>query len=100
MLGFVFGVEVVEVAEELVETVSRRQKLVAIAKVILAELSRHVAERLEQFRQRRIFVRQAFLSPWQPHLQETGAKWTLTGDKRCTAGGARLLAVVVGEDRV
>ena len=34
------GVEVIEVAEELVEAVDRRQRLVAVADVVLAELAR------------------------------------------------------------
>ncbi len=37
------GVEVVEVAPELVEAVHRRQKFIAIAKMVLAELPRGVA---------------------------------------------------------
>ena len=36
-------VEVIEVAEELVEAVDRGQELVAIAEVVLAELARGVA---------------------------------------------------------
>ena len=41
MLGLVLSIEVIKVAEELVEAVNRRQKLVAVAEVaemILAEL--------------------------------------------------------------
>ena len=43
-----FGVEVVEVAEELVEAVLGRQILVAVAEMVLAELAGGVAERLER----------------------------------------------------
>ena len=45
VLGLFLGVEVVEVAEELVEAVHRRQVLVAIALVVLAELAGGVALR-------------------------------------------------------
>ena len=40
MLRFLLGVEVIEVAVELVEAVHRGQVLVAIAQVVLAELAR------------------------------------------------------------
>ena len=50
VLRLLLGVEVIEIAEELVEAVDRRQKLVAVAEVVLAELAGGVAERLEQLR--------------------------------------------------
>ena len=46
------GVEVVEVAEELVEAVHGRQVLVAVAEMVLAELAGGVAEVLEELRDR------------------------------------------------
>ena len=45
LLGLLLGVEVVEVPEELVEPVSGRQELVAVAEVVLAELAGGVALR-------------------------------------------------------
>ena len=48
VLRLLLGIEVVEVAEELVEAVHRRQELVAVAEVVLAELAGGVALRLEQ----------------------------------------------------
>ena len=64
-----FGVEVIEVAKELVEAVHRRQELVLVAQVVLAELAGGVAEGLEQFGDGRIFLLQADLGaravpPW------------------------------------
>jgi hypothetical protein len=38
LLRFLFGIEVIEIPEELVETMHRRKKLIAIAKVVLTEL--------------------------------------------------------------
>ena len=43
LLGLLFGVEVVQVAEELVEAVHGRQVLVLVAEVVLAELAGGVA---------------------------------------------------------
>ena len=48
--GIRHGVEVVQVAEELVEAVQRRQELVQVAEVVLAELPGGVALRLERGR--------------------------------------------------
>ena len=59
LLGLLLGVEVVEVAEELVEAVDRRQVLVPVAQVVLAELAGGVAERLEQLGDGRVFLLQA-----------------------------------------
>ena len=57
VLRLVLGIQVIEIAEELVEAMNRRQKLVAVAEMVLAELPGHVAERLEQFGERRILIR-------------------------------------------
>src|SRR5208282_2140584 len=89
----------VEVAEELVETVNCRQKIVAVAKMVLAELSGHVAQRFEQLGESRILLRQAFLRTWQPHFQKTRTHWALAGNERRAARSAGLLAVVVSENR-
>ena len=76
-----------------------RQELVAVAEVVLAELSCRVALRLEQIGEGRILFRQTLLRGRQAHFQEAGAQRALAGDERCPAGGAGLLAVVVREDR-
>ena len=49
------GVEVIEIAEEFVEPVHGRQKFIAIAEMVLAELAGGVAERLQQFGDGRVF---------------------------------------------
>ena len=61
ILGFFFGVQVVQVAEELVEAVRRRQELVLVAQVILAELAGHVALRLEAFGDSHVVRAQALI---------------------------------------
>jgi hypothetical protein len=48
VLRLLLGIQVVEVAEELVEAVGRRKVLVAVAEVVLAELARRVSERLQE----------------------------------------------------
>src|SRR3972149_8345208 len=92
MLRFVLGVEVVEGAEELVEAVGRGQVLVAVAQMVLAELPGHVALRLEQVGQRRVFLLETLLGTRQADLEQSGAKRRLAGDERRAAGGAALLA--------
>ena len=59
VLGLLLGVQVVEVAEELVEAVHGRQELVAVTEMVLAELAGGVAERLEQLGEGRVLLLQA-----------------------------------------
>ena len=58
-LGLLFGVEVVEVAEELVEAVRGGQELVPVAQVVLAELAGRVALRLQRGGDGRVLGTQA-----------------------------------------
>ena len=91
------GIEVVEVAEELIKAVHRRQMLVAIAEVVLAELARAVALGLEQLGDGGVFILEALLGPRQAHLAEPGAVDALAGDEGGATGGATLLGVVVDQ---
>jgi len=50
IFGLFFGVEVIEIAEEFLETVHRRQMFVAVADVILTELSSGISEVLHKIR--------------------------------------------------
>ena len=52
LLGFLFGVQVVQVAVELVEAVHGREELVAVTQMVLPDLGRHIALGFEQLRQR------------------------------------------------
>ena len=99
ILRLLLRVEVVEVAEELVEAVDRRQELVAVAEMVLAELAGRVALRLEQLGERRVLLGQPFLGARQADLEQAGAEAGLAGDERGAPGGAGLLRVMVGEDR-
>ena len=99
VLRLFFGVEVVEIAEPLIEAVDRGQHLVAVAKMVLAELARRIAQRLEQFGEGRVFLLQALGRARQADFGEAGADRRLPGDERRATGGAALLAVPVREER-
>ena len=51
LLGLLLGVQVVEVAEELVEAMNGWQMFVTVAQVVLAEVAGGVAGVLENFRE-------------------------------------------------
>jgi hypothetical protein len=88
---------VVEVPEELVESVHRRQMLVLVAEVVLAELSGGVALRLQQTGDRRVLRTHPDRRAGDPDLRQAGAKHALAHNERRPAGGAALLAIPVGE---
>jgi hypothetical protein len=94
---FLLGIEVVEVAEELVEAVGRRQVLVQVAEVVLAELPGRVAQRLEQLGDRDVLSLQPDVDAGHADLAQPGAKDALAGDERRAPRGAALLAVGVRE---
>ncbi len=99
VLRLLLGVEMVEVAEKLVEAVHRRQEFVAVAQMVLAELAGDVALRLQELGERRILVGQALLGRRQADLEQAGADRALAGDEGGPARRAGLLGVIVGEDR-
>ena len=99
ILRLFLGVEVIEVAEELVEAVDRRQELVQVAQVVLAELSGGVAEVLHEVGDARVFGLQADVRARQADFGQPGADGRLPGDERRAPGGAALLPVPVGEPR-
>ena len=97
VLGLFFCVEVIEVAVEFIESMIGRQHLIAVAQVILAELSRRIAKRFEQPGNRRIFYLHAQCCTGQTDFCQTGPHSMLTHDERSATGGAALLRVVIGE---
>jgi hypothetical protein len=80
MLRLLLGVEVVEVAEELVEAVHGRQELVAVAQVVLAELAGGVASGLSASAMVMSSARRPRLAP-AADLGEPGAQGRLAGDE-------------------
>ena len=97
MLGLFFGVEVVEIAEELIETVHRRQMLVTIAEMVLAELTGAITLVLHGAGDGRIDRHHAFLGARQADLGQAGAQPALAHDEASPAGSAALFGVVIGE---
>ena len=91
------GVEMIEIAEELVEAVHGRQRLVAVADMVLAELPCGVAEVLEQAADRGIELAHAHRRAGKADLGKAAANAVLPGQERRAARGARLLAVIVQE---
>src|SRR4029079_16337596 len=61
-----FGIQVVEVAEEFMEAIGGRQRLIAITEVLLAKLTRCIAERLELRRDGRFALLHAFRCARKP----------------------------------
>ena len=98
VLELFLRIEVIERAEELVEPMRRRQRLVGVAQVVLAELRGHVALGLEQLRDRDIARLQALLRARETDLQHAGAETGLARDEARAAGSAALLAVPIGEE--
>src|SRR5262249_24592576 len=94
-LRLLLGVQVVKIAEELVEAMHGRQVLVFVAKVVLAELASGVTKRLKKVGDARIFSLHPQRSAWDPHLAQTGAKYALPRNERRAPRRATLLAVVV-----
>ena len=90
-------VEVVEVAEELVEAVDRRQELVEVAQVVLAELAGRVAHRLQRRGDGRRLGRHADRRARLADRGHAGADRELAGDEVGAARRAARLGVVVGE---
>ena len=97
MLRLLLGIKMVEIAEELVEAVIGRQHLVAVAKMVLAKLTRHVTLLFEQHGDGRIFYPHAFRRTGQTDLGQAGTHRRLAGDKCGAAGRATLLSVPVGK---
>ncbi len=90
-------VEVVQVAEELVEAVQRRQELVQVAEVVLAELAGGVALRLERGGNRAGLGRHADVGAGLADGRQPGADREFAGDEVRPTRRATGLGVVVGE---
>jgi hypothetical protein len=89
---------VIEVAEELVETVRSRQMLVAIAEVVLAELAGGITVCLKNVCDAGIMRPETKFCTRQTDLGEAGANRRLSGDESSAASGAALLAIPVSKN--
>src|SRR5271165_5242857 len=91
------GVQVVQIAEILVEPVYRRQKLIQVAEVVLAELPRLVALLLEGGGYGRGLRGKAYVGTGLPDGRHTRADRQLAGDEVRPPRRATRLGVIVSE---
>jgi hypothetical protein len=99
ILGLLLGVEMVKVAEELIEAVHSRQEFVPVAKMVLAELAANITQGLQKISNGRVFRLKAEFCSGHSDLGQTGADRRLSRDERGATGRAALLAVPVSEHR-
>jgi hypothetical protein len=97
VLRLLLGVQVVQVAEELIEAVDRRQVLVQVTQMVLTELPCRVAQRLHQLGNGRVLGLQADIGARHTHLAQPSPVDALPGDERRTARRAALLPIRIGE---
>jgi hypothetical protein len=90
-------VQMVEIAEELVESMHRRQVLVPVAEVVLAKLAGGIAMRLEQLGDRRVFGPHSQGCARHTDLAQSRAEHALAHDEGSAPRRAALLRVAIGE---
>jgi hypothetical protein len=95
--GLFLGVEVIKIAEELVEAVHGRQVFIAVAEVVLAELPGCVAQGLKRLSNRDVARLKADRRAGNADLREARALGRLSGDEGRPARRAAVLRVIVGE---
>ena len=92
------GIEVIEIAEELIEAVHRRQVLVPVAQMVFPELGGGIPERFQHLGDGGILGLHSRGGARQPDLAQASAEDTLAHDERRPSGGATLLGIVVSEE--
>ena len=97
MGGIFHRIQVIEVAEELIEAVDGRQELVEVAQVVLAELARGIAHRFEDRRDGRRLRGMPIGRTRLADGRHSRADRQLPGDEVGTSGRAARLGVIVGE---
>src|SRR5215467_3893786 len=88
---FLFRIQVIQVAEELVEAMHGRQVFIPIAQMVLAELPSGVSERLEHFGDGRIFLLKPDRGTRHPDFRQSGTNRVLARDETRATCGAALL---------
>ncbi len=92
---FFLGIEVVEVAEEFIETVDSREGLIAVADMVLAELARSIAEVFRSAHPPRIELAHPHRCAGKADLRETSANAVLASQEGGPPCSARLFAIVM-----
>ena len=90
-------VQMVEVAEELIEPVHGRQEFVEIAEMVLAELAGGVSHGLEDLRDRYRLVGNAQRRARLSDRRQSGPDRQFAGNEVCAPRRAACLGVIVGE---
>jgi hypothetical protein len=98
VLRFFLGIEVIQVAEELVESVVGREHFIPVAQVVLSELAGSITVRLQELRDRNVLRLEPEIGAREPDLEKAGAEARLARDEGGPARRAALFAVRVGED--
>ena len=80
-LGILLGIQVIEIAEEFIEAVHRREELISVAKMVLPELPGRIPERFQQLRDRRILGLQTGRRCGYADLAQAGTEDALAGDE-------------------
>src|SRR5260370_30178928 len=86
-------VQVIQIAPDLLEAVCSRERCSVIAKVVLAELARGIAEIMQEFRKRRSARPQIRWAAGQLRRDHAGAQRMHAGEEGISSGGAALLGV-------
>src|SRR5436190_14955559 len=97
MARILHRIEVIEIAEEFIETMNRRKESVEISQMVLAKLSCGVAHRFENRRDCGSFVGNADLRTSLTNRSQTRADWNLSGDEVRPPCRAACFGVIVGE---
>ena len=97
LLWFFLRVEVVQVAEELIETMHGRQMLIAVALMILTELACRVAEAFQNSRHRHVGLLPAFFGSRHTDFRHAAPHWNAAADECRATCCAALLSIIVGE---
>ena len=97
VLEVLVAVEVIEIAPEFIEPMPVRQVLFEIAQVVLAELRRGVATRLQDFGKRDVFLLQSGRRARRADGRQARADRKLARDERCAPGRAAWLRIKGGE---
>src|SRR6185503_15815701 len=90
---FLFGIQVIEIAEEFMKPVNRRQVFVSISQMIFAELSSGVSQRLQKFRYGCILAFDTNSRPRNADFGETGSKAALSRNERRSTCRAALFPI-------
>src|SRR4051795_3347012 len=96
-LRLFLGVEMVEIAEEFIESMYGWQEFIPIPQMVFAELAGGVAKWLEKFGDCRVFLLQSNRGSGHADLGQARADRVLTGDEARATGSAALLGIIVGE---